>query len=136
MKAILPLLAAGACLALTGCSPQGNEGACKDFESAYNSSGLRYNKGTMDTGGATDYGKALTKLADAAKAGTAKADGDVKRYLQDLVDEGEMYSSAMSSKNSPYKASAVRTMVDNSRDGLFKACEAAGVKIELGPVNQ
>ncbi|MDQ0769112.1 hypothetical protein QF031_001861 [Pseudarthrobacter defluvii] len=135
MREVVLLSASALALALCACSAQGNEGACKDFESAYNASGLRYNQGTAGSGGATDYGKALKKLADAARVGIAKASGEVKKNLQDLVDEGEMYSSAVSSQNSPYTSEAVRTMADNSRDGLFDACEAAGMSIHLGPVN-
>lgn len=134
MRAI-PFVGAALCaLALSGCSAQGNEGACKDFESAYNSGGLRYEPGTVG-GSGIDYGTALKKLSDAAKAGTTKASGDVEKHLQEIVDEQTMYSSAISSQNSLASTRLVRTMVDNSRDGLFKACEAAGVSIRLGPVN-
>lgn len=135
MKASVTLLAAGVCLlVLNGCDAQGNEGACKDFESAYNAPGPRHAESPVD-GGATDYGTALKKLADAAAAGTSKASADVQKHLQEIVEEERLYREVRASSNPPYSSSAVRAMVDNSRDGLFKACEASGVKIQLGRVN-
>ncbi|UUL75290.1 hypothetical protein NG819_13565 [Pseudarthrobacter sp. Fe7] len=135
MKAFAALLAAGVfVLVLNGCYGQGNEGACKDFESTYNATGPRYARSRVD-GGATDYGKALEKLADAAHAGNSKASGDVRKCLQEIVEEVRLYREVRASSNSTYSSSAVRTMVDNSRDGMFIACEASGVKIQLGPVN-
>jgi hypothetical protein len=129
----LSILVVALCAAtLSGCSSAQNEAPCKDFEATYNAVDLRDKLRVNDPSG-DDYRPSLKKLAETAKAGSAKASGDVKTNLESIVDEEGLYAKTATESNLPYDFLDVRIKIANTRDDLVQACKDSGYPIQLEP---
>lgn len=128
----LPVLLAVAAVALSGCSPTENAAPCKDFEATYNAVDLRDKLRVNDASG-DDYRPSLKRLADTARAGSAKASGDVKTKLESFAGLETMYAKTASESNLPYSFLDLRIRLSTTRDGLVEACQKSGYPIALEP---
>lgn len=112
---------------LGGCSAN-NDGACQEYETAYNAADLRDKKLFSDS---EDFNASLIELDQATEAAAESASGEVKEGLESFSGYAGLYNAIQTDPDVPADTIDTRVDLEIARDDIVDACEERGHPISL-----